>query len=98
MLSMSLDDMDDVGDRGSGSKERTSLRSRVWTPGFLHSMYMAKDSAEAVVSWPAIRKVISWFTKPSSVNPPDSIATERMFLVVPSFLHANFNFSCCTRE
>lgn len=95
---MSLEEMDNIGDRGSGSKERTSLRSRVCTSGCLHSMHIAKERAEAVVSWPAIRKVINWFTKPSSVNPPDSIATERMFLLMSSSLRASFDFSCCTRE
>ncbi len=61
-------------------------------------MQTANDRAEAVVSWPAMRKVISWLTRPSSVKPPDSIATERMFLVVSSFLLTKFSFSCCTRE
>lgn len=80
---MSLEQMDDVGDRGSGSEERTSSRNRLWIFGCLHIMHTAKDRADAVVSWPAMRKVINWLTNPSSVNPPDSIATERMFLAVP---------------
>ena len=95
---MALAVMVEVGERGSGSWERTSLRRRVWMEGCLQSMQIAKERAEAVVSWPAMRKVISWFTRPSSVKPPDSMATERMFLAASCFLLARFAFCSCTRE
>ena len=98
MRSMSLEEMDLVGHRGSGSEERTSSRRRLCISGCEQSMQIAKVRAEAVVSWPAIRKVINWLTRPSSVNPPDSIATDRMFRVGLSFARSSFDFSCRTRE
>ncbi len=66
--------------------ERISSRSRVWILGCLQSMQIAQERAEAVVSCPAMRKVMSWLTRSSSVKPPDSMATDRMSVVSLSFL------------
>ena len=46
-------------------------------------MLIAQERAEAVVSCPARRKVISWLTRSVSLKPPDIRATERM------------SFCCC---
>ena len=55
---MLVDVMDVDGDRGSGSAAQISARRRLCIEGFWHTMQMAQVRAEAVVSWPAMRKVI----------------------------------------
>lgn len=84
-------------DRGSGRLERTSSRSRVWMSGCLQSMQIAQEIDDALVSWPAIRKVMSWLTRPSSEKPPHSMATERMS-TVSLFLSGGVCFACWTSE
>ena len=62
--------------RGFGRPERSSLCSFDCISGCLHNITIHQESAEAVVSWPAIKDVISWLTRSSSVKPPDARAME----------------------
>ena len=57
---------------------RISSRSRVWVCGFWHIRYIAQVRAEAVVSWPAARKVIMLLTSWSSVKALEARAVEIM--------------------
>ena len=57
---------------------RISERRRVCVVGFWHIRYMAQVRAEAVVSWPAARKVIMLLTSWSSVKALEARAVEIM--------------------